>query len=362
MTRIPLREAGNAAGINPELWRSPFLRACRGERAERIPVWLMRQAGRYMAEYRATRAGRDFLDLCYQPELASEVTLTARNRIAADAAIIFADILLILKELGLALRFDAGHGPRLSPPIRCPGDVAQLADPLQAAADCAPVYEALRLTRAGLPADIPLIGFAGAPFTLAAYAIEGGASRQFAQTRLFMYREEAAWHALLGHLVAALIPYLNAQVQAGAQALQLFDSWVGELTTADFRRFVQPHLTRLIAGLPSGVPVILFGTHTRHLLPDLLACGPDVLGFDQQTPLLPTWQELGGPERLSVQGNIDPALLLAPPALLREGVATLLHEAAGQPGWIANLGHGVLKETPVEQVIALIEQIHAGTT
>jgi len=359
MSRLPYRQTGNVLDMPPSLWDSHFLRACRGEKPERIPVWLMRQAGRYMAEYRQTRSGRDFLDLCLQPELACEVTVTAQQRIKADAAIIFADILLIPRALGQDLRFATGHGPVLTPPIRSAADLDRLDDPVQAAADCAYVAEAIRQTRAALPADIPLIGFSGAPFTLAAYAIEGGSSRAFAQTRLFMYRQEAAWHRLMGMLVDALVPYLHAQVAAGAQAVQVFDSWVGQLTEADYRRFVQPHTHRLLASLPEGIPVILFGTGTRHLLPAMLESAPDVLGMDHCTPLVASWDALGGSERLSVQGNLDPALLLATRALLLERVDDLLAEAGQKPGWIANLGHGVMQETEVEQVIAAIERIHA---
>ncbi|MFW5845545.1 MAG: uroporphyrinogen decarboxylase [Planctomycetota bacterium] len=361
MSRPAFRAAGNASGMSQALWASPFMQACRGERPSRTPVWLMRQAGRYMAEYRQTRADRDFLDLCLYPELACEVTVTAQQRIDADAAIIFADILLVNRALGQDLRFATGHGPVLEPVIRAAGDVDSLRDPDQAAADCGFLPEAIRQTRAALPKDIPLIGFSGAPFTLAAYAIEGGGSRQFAQTRLFMYHQEAAWHRLMQRLVDTLIPYLSAQVAAGAQALQVFDSWVGQLTLPDYQRFVHPHTERLLAALPAGVPVILFGTGTRHLLPALLATGPDVLGMDHHTPLLRCWQDLGGAARVSVQGNLDPALLLAPRALLLERVDAMLAELAGQAGWIANLGHGVLKETPVDNVIAAIERIHAAS-
>jgi len=357
MPRRTLRESGNVLGIDDALWDSAFLRACRGASTPRTPVWLMRQAGRYMAEYRAVREGRSFLELC-QPELAAPVTTTAQRRIDADAAIIFADILLILRGLGMDLRFVAGDGPQLAPPLRDAGAIDALGDPLAAADACAFVAESCRRCRAELPADVPLIGFAGAPFTLSAYAIEGGGSRQWPQTRALMYRQSAAWHRLQERLVAALVPYLNRQIAAGAQAVQLFDSWAGALTRIDFDEFVLPHLQQLVAGIDDGAALIYFATGSNHLLESIAQLNCDVVGLDSTTALDEAWQRLGGPERVSVQGNLDPALLLAPRERLLAGADRVLAAADGRPGHIFNLGHGVLKETDVEAVIALIAHVH----
>ncbi len=354
-----IRAAGNALALPETLWDAHFLRACRGQPTTRTPIWLMRQAGRYMQHYRGIRSGRSFLELCKDPALAAEVTVYAREWLGVDAAIIFSDILVVLEALGMSLEFAAGDGPRLSA-IADPAAVAALRDPLQAAADLGYVAEAIRHTVRALPADIPCIGFCGAPFTLASYALEGGSSRQFARTRSFMYHEPAAWHHLMEKLVATAVPYLNAQIAAGASCVQIFDSWVGTLTRSDFTEFVQPHLTRLISQVVDGVPVILFGTGTGHLLDLLRDCGPDVLGLDATVDLATAWHGLGGPGRIAVQGNLDPALLLAPRARLAHATRAVLAQAAGQPGFIFNLGHGVFKETEPEQARALVELVHSG--
>ena len=357
MTRIKLRQAGNQQNMPAELWDSAFMRACRGEAAPHTPIWLMRQAGRYMAEYREVRADHTFLEMC-QPELAARVTLDALHKIGADAAIIFADILLILQGLGQDLAFVKGEGPQLSPPIRSPADVATLGDAAAAAASCAYVAEACGITRGKLPAGVPLIGFSGAPFTVASYAIEGAGSRQFANTRTFMYHHPEAWNELLAKLVDALVPYLTAQVTAGAQALQIFDSWVGVLDERTYCEFVQPHVARLIEQLPGGVPVIYFGTNTTHLLPAMVATGPDVIGMDHVVDLVAEWDSLGGPDAISVQGNLDPALLLAPTERVIAGADRILDAVGDRAGHIFNLGHGIFKETDVNNVIALIDHVH----
>jgi uroporphyrinogen decarboxylase len=361
MPRLRYRDAGNVRSLTPALWDSAFLRTCRGEPAPHTPVWLMRQAGRYMAHYRGIRSTRSFLELCKEPAAAAEVTIFARDWLGVDAAIIFSDILVTLEALGLPLSFSTGDGPVLGSPIKGRDAVEALRDPAQAAADLEYVHEAIRLTVRGLPADIPLIGFCGAPFTLAAYAIEGGSSRQFARTRAFMYRETAAWHRLMSVLVDTLAPYLTAQITAGASAVQVFDSWVGNLTRADFIEFVQPHLTALVARIPTGVPVILFGTCTNHLLDLITACGADVIGMDAATDLDASWRALGGPSQIAVQGNLDPALLLADPARLDRSVDAVLAAAAGRPGHIFNLGHGILKETDPEMAKRLVDRVHAQT-
>jgi uroporphyrinogen decarboxylase len=358
--RRSIRAAGNAAGLSDALWGSPFLRACRGEAAARPPVWLMRQAGRYMAHYRGFRASHGFIELCRDPAAAAEVTLYARQWLGVDAAIIFSDILLILQTLGLPLRYSTGDGPQFDRAVQSAAEVDALGDPVQAAADLAPVYEACRLTVAGLPADIPLIGFCGAPFTLAAYAIEGGGSKQYARTRQFMYREPAAWHRLCSRLVQALAGSLARQVAAGCSAVQIFDSWAGHLSAEDYAEFAAPHLRALAATVPEGIPVILFGHGTAHLVDQIAGCGADVVGVDQFTALRPTWDRLGGPAAISVQGNLDPCLLLAgtPRERLRAGVERLRAAGGFGPGHIVNLGHGIMKESDPELARHLVELVH----
>ena len=245
---------------------------------------------------------KNFLELCHRPELACQVTVEARDKINADAAIIFSDILVINQALGQGLRFDAGHGPVLEPAIRSPEDFSAWRSPEEALPHLSFVGEALQQTREQLPADCPLIGFCGAPFTLAAYAIEGGGSRQFAFTKQFMYQHPDSWHSLMDLLSDTLIAYLNMQVQHGAQALQIFDSWVGNITRADYVEFVQPSIRKIIAGLPEGIPVILFGTHTDHLLEEFAACEPDVVGVDTTTDLAKAWKRIGGHEKISIKG------------------------------------------------------------
>lgn len=358
MPRPRFRHAGNVCKLPTARWDSAFLRACRGEPVPHTPVWLMRQAGRYMGHYRGIRSTRSFLELCKDPAAAAEVTLFARAWLGVDAAIIFSDILVVLETLGLPLSFNAGEGPVLSEPIRDAAAVERLRDPRQAAADLSYVHEAIRLTVRGLPADIPLIGFCGAPFTLAAYAIEGGSSRQFARTKTFMYRAGAAWHQFQETLVETLVPYLAAQIAAGASAVQIFDSWVGTLTRADFAEFVQPHLTVLVQSVPAGVPVIVFGTGSGHLLDLIAATGADVVGLDTTTDLAAGWQVAGGQQRVAVQGNLDPTLLLADVPRLEAGVAAVLAAANGRPGHIFNLGHGVLKETDPDMAKRLVDCVH----
>ncbi len=338
------------------LHNSPFLRACRCEPTEVTPVWLMRQAGRYMAEYREVRAKVGFLELCKNPELATEVTVTAAERLGVDAAILFADILLILEPMGLKLEFSKGEGPVIHNPVREAGDV----DRMLALDDPSPldyVFRAVRAIRAALPADLPLIGFAGAPFTLACYAIEGGSSRHYENAKAFMYRDPGAWDVLMSRLVDATIAYLTAQAEAGAQALQLFDSWVGALGPDDYKQYVQPHMRRLFAGLPEGVPSIHFGTDTSTLLELQRDAGGDVIGLDWRVDLVETWDRLG--PGVAVQGNLDPAVLFAPEEEVRARARRLLDRVAGRPGHIFNLGHGILPDTPVENVRALVDEVHA---
>lgn len=333
------------------------MRACRREPVPHTPVWLMRQAGRYMAEYRAVRARHSMLELCKSPDLVAEVTTFARRRIGADAAILFADLLLVVEPLGLTLTFAAGEGPVIDPPVRDGRAVDALREVDPEALSY--VYDAVRATRAALEPDVPLIGFAGAPFTVASYLIEGHGSRHYEHTKALMYRDEGAWHALLEKLVRAQIGYLNRQVEAGCQAIQIFDSWVGTLSPTDYRRYVQPHVARLIAGVAMGTPVIHFGTGTGALLPDLKAAGGDVIGLDWRVDLGRTWDELG-PE-VAIMGNLDPLILLAPPDVLERETRRILAEARGRPGHVFNLGHGVLPQTEVDQVVRLVDLVHEAT-
>ena len=318
----------------------------------------MRQAGRYLPEYRRLREQHSLLELCHEPELAAAVTLQPVGRLGVDAAILFADILLPFEPLGLGLTFAAGEGPQVARPLRAAAQVVALA-PVDPASDLGYVFTAARLAARALPAGVPLIGFAGGPFTLASYAIEGGASRHFALTKRFMYTEPAAWHALLGRLAELIGRFLALQAEAGAQALQLFDSWVGCLSTGDYATYVLPHSRRALElAQGAGVPVIHFGTDTGSFLPEFAQAGGDVIGVDWRLPLDQAWARIG-PDR-AIQGNLDPAALLAPRAELERRVRDVLARAAGRPGHIFNLGHGVLPETPVEAVQAVVEWVHGG--
>ncbi|MCZ6876248.1 MAG: uroporphyrinogen decarboxylase [bacterium] len=337
----------------PELYNAPFMRACRREPTDYTPVWLMRQAGRYMQEYRQVRAKMPFLELCKRPDLAAEVTVTAVERLGVDAAIIFADILLILEPMGMQLEFVAGDGPVLHNPIRTPADVAQLQEVEPQALEF--VMQAITTTRAALKPYIPLIGFAGAPFTLASYMIEGGGSRNYLHTKTLMYTQAEAWHALMALLSRNLTHYLNSQIAAGAQAVQLFDSWVGNLSPTDYRTFVLPYSQAIIADLTPGVPVIHFGTGTGSLLELMREAGGDVIGVDFRVELDHAWQRLG---EVSIQGNLDPVALYADRAYLRQRVQHILQQAGGKPGHIFNLGHGILPTTPVDNVVALVDAVH----
>jgi uroporphyrinogen decarboxylase len=334
---------------------APFLRACRREKTPFTPVWLMRQAGRYMPEYRALRAKHGFLELARTPSAAAEVTLQPVERIGVDAAILFADILLVLEPLGVGLEFTRGEGPHIARPIRSAAHVAKL-PAVDVGASVGYVFETVRLVRRALAGRVPLIGFGGAPFTLASYLIEGGASRDFLHTKRFMRAEPAAWHALMGRLAEVTVDYLNGQLGAGAQAVQLFDSWVGTLSLADYREFVQPHTAAVFRRLVPGAPAIHFGTGTAALLEAMREAGGDVIGLDWRVDLGSTWDRLGG--EIAVQGNLDPAILLAPVDQIRRAARAILDGAAGRPGHIFNLGHGVHAETPVDHVRALVDMVH----
>lgn len=316
----------------------------------------MRQAGRYMREYREIRERFGFLELCKNPNLAAEVTVTATKRLGVDAAIIFADILLILEPLGAQLEFAKGDGPVIHNPVRSAADVDRLReiDDIQVLQF---VFEAIRKTRYALPPSIPLIGFSGAPFTLASYIIEGGGSKNYIHAKRLMYEDKGAWDALLSLISRALVKYLNAQIAAGAQAVQLFDSWVGCLSPDDYRTYVLPHTQSVIRNVRAGVPVLHFGTGTGALLELMREAGGDVIGIDWRVRLDEAWQRIG--HDVAVMGNLDPVSLFANQEHLRSEARRILDYAAGRPGHIFNLGHGILPETPVDNVIALVEYVHA---
>jgi uroporphyrinogen decarboxylase len=332
-----------------------FLNACRRQPVDATPVWFMRQAGRYMPEYRALRARHTLLEICKNPELAAEVTITAAEALGVDAAIIFADLLLPVEPMGMTLRFAPGEGPLLENPLRDGRAIGNLCS--DGAGELAYVGEAIRRVQRHFGGRLPVIGFAGAPFTLASYMIEGGSSRNFIHTKSLLYRSPELWSSLMEKVCAVLEPYLLSQVDAGAAAVQLFDSWVGCLSEEDYRRYAQPFSQRLIAAVQShGVPVIHFGTGTAALLGAMQEAGAEVLGVDWRMPLGRAWQEVA--YRPAIQGNLDPVALFAPLAELRRRVEGVLAEAGGRPGHIFNLGHGILPETPVESVRAVVEWVH----
>jgi uroporphyrinogen decarboxylase len=308
-----------------------------------------------MPEYRKIREKVSFLDMCKRPELAAEVTLQPIDRIGVDAAILFADILLVAEPLGIGLRFEEGVGPLLDGPVRTGADVDRLSE-VDVPAALGYVFEAARLVREQLPHHIPLIGFAGAPFTVAAYIIEGRSSRDFIQTKSFMYRDAGAWHALMERISNVLIDYLNGQIDAGAQAVQLFDSWIGAVSPDDYKTFVQPHVQRVVAGLRDGIPLIHFGTGTATLLDLMRDAGGNVIGLDWRIRLADGWDRVG--DSVGVQGNLDPTVLFADRDEIRRRAKQVLDQAAGRPGHIFNLGHGIFPTTPVDHAIALVDAVH----
>jgi uroporphyrinogen decarboxylase len=334
---------------------STFLAACRREKTSYTPVWLMRQAGRYMKEYRKLRAQYDFLELCKNPELAAEITLSPVEKLAVDAAILFADILLIFEPMGVGLEYSKGDGPVIHRPVRSGKDVDALKE-FNPASELSFVYEAVKKIRKQLDGKVPLIGFAGAPFTLASYLIEGGGSRNYIHTKNFFYSAPDAWQRLMERLTGVIADYLNCQIAAGAQAVQLFDSWAGCLTPGDYREFVLPCTKAVIDRIAPGVPVINFSTGTAGLLEHVCAAGGDVIGLDWRMNLDEGWARVG--HDVAVQGNLDPVALFASPREIKKRVADILKQAGGRPGHIFNLGHGVLPETPVEHVVAMVEAVH----
>jgi len=336
-----------------------FLRACRREDVDRTPIWLMRQAGRYMAEYRAIRERHGFLEMVKTPELAAQVTMQPVQAFDIDAAIIFADILPLLEGMGLHLTFEKGEGPVIHNPLRSPADIAALRrpDPRETVAY---TLDAIRLVKQELAERIPLIGFSGAPFTLASYAIEGGSTRDFRITKRLMYAQPETWQQLMTRLTALVGDYLLAQVEAGANALQIFDSWAGELAPGDYEEYVLPYVQQCVATAKhSGVPVIYFGTDMNGLLPLLRQTDADVLGLDWRVSIDDGWAELGS--GVAVQGNLDPSVLFAPWPEIERRAAEILTRVAGRPGHIFNLGHGIMTETPVEHVKQLVDFVHRAS-
>jgi uroporphyrinogen decarboxylase len=338
---------------------SLFLKACRREPVERVPIWLMRQAGRYLPEYREIREKTTFLELCKNSDLSAEVMIRTVERLGVDAAIIFSDLLPILEPMGLNLEFAKGEGPVIHNPVRQAADVDRVRE-LENTAALSFVMETVRKTRAGLPNHIPVIGFAGAPFTLASYAIEGGGSRNYLHTKSLMYQDEGAWHELLGRLARSAARYLNDQIAAGAAAVQIFDSWAGCLGVDDYRRYVLPHTKSLIGGITPGVPVINFATGNPALLPLLAEAGGAVIGIDWRVRLDDAWRTVGYDK--AVQGNLDPVVLLTDRETIGRHAGEVLRQAAGRPGHIFNVGHGVLPQTPPENVIALVDYVHEATS
>jgi uroporphyrinogen decarboxylase len=340
---------------NRSIQNHPFLAACRREAVPHTPVWLMRQAGRYMEEYRTLRAQYGFLELCKRPDLAAEITVTPVERLNVDAAILFADILLILEPLGVGLEYSKGDGPVIHRPVRSDNDVDALRD-FDPEKELSFVYETVKKTRAALDDRVPLIGFAGAPFTIASYLIEGAGSRNYIHAKKLYYTAPETWHRLMQRLSQLIIKYLNCQIAAGAQAVQLFDSWAGCLTPGDYEQFVLPHTRSVIAGITPGVPVISFSTGTAGLLKQIRTAGGDVIGLDWRINLDEGWATVG--HDVAVQGNLDPVALFASPKEIRRRVSNVLDRAGNRPGHIFNLGHGVLPETPVDHVIAMVEAVH----
>ncbi|MCP5468853.1 MAG: uroporphyrinogen decarboxylase [Deltaproteobacteria bacterium] len=331
---------------------SLMMRACRRLPNPRPPLWLMRQAGRYMAEYQLIRQGRGFIEFCKNPDLCTQATLDAIERLGVDAAIIFADILLILEPMGADLNFYEGVGPVIKNPVRSVEAIDSL-KPVDPESDLHFTLQAIRQVRQNMSARIPLIGFSGAPFTLASYLVEGRSSRNYLAVKTLMLSEPQAWHRLMEKFTTAIVTYLHAQVAAGCQILQIFDSWVGALSPAQYQEFVFPHMKRLFSELPQGVPSIHFGTGTAALLDLMKQAGGDVIALDAHVDIAASWQRLG--EEVAVQGNLDSSVLFAPISVIERETQKILQAVGNKPGFIFNLGHGILPETPVDHVMSLVD-------
>jgi uroporphyrinogen decarboxylase len=340
---------------SPLLEGNRFLRACRRRPVDRTPVWFLRQAGRYMREYREVRKHHTLVEICKQPELAAEVTITAAEKLGVDAAIIFADLLLPLEPMGLPFEFQAGEGPVIAQPVRTLEHVMALRT--DRAGELEYVARAIQKVAAHFRARLGMIGFCGAPYTLASYMIEGGGTRNYLETKRMMYGNPAAWSALLDKLVAVLAEFCRLQIEGGADVIQVFDSWVGSLSLADYRQYAWEASRRLIRAIQQlGVPVIYFGVETSGLLEAMAATGAEVIGLDWRQPLDVGWRAVG--HGCAVQGNLDPITLFAPLQILEQRVKEILRAADGRLGHIFNLGHGIVPETPVEHVQAVVKIVH----
>jgi uroporphyrinogen decarboxylase len=340
--------------MDDRLHNSHFLKACRGEQTDVTPVWLNRQAGRYMKEYHQVKADTPSLDFFKTPDLAAKVTLDAQRILGVDAAILFADLLPILEPMGLALDYLPGIGPNIDNPVRTIGDIDALRE--EKAAESMPyIKEAIELIRRELPADIPLIGFAGAPFTLASYAIEGKGSRNYIFVKQLMYGDTPAWHVLMEKMSRTVADYLNFQIESGVQSVQLFDSWVGCLSPADYETYVLPHTKSVLDAVKGKVPAIHFGTGNASLVDLMYQAGGDVMALDWRTPLRDTWDRL---QCTAIQGNMDPIALCADRDTVFRKAGQVLDEVSGKSGHIFNLGHGIVPDTPVDNVKALVDFVH----
>lgn len=344
------------ASETEQIQDSVFLKACRCEKTPYTPVWLMRQAGRYMKHYRSIREKNGFLDICKNKDLVTEITVTAQETLNADAAIIFADILLLVESLGLGLEFMKGDGPSIKNKIRTPADIEKLpyVNPRESLSY---VMNAIRQTRRALKKDVPLIGFAGAPFTLLSYMIEGGPSETFEETRKLMKADLSQWNMLMEKVSRVTAEYLRAQVEAGVQAVQLFDSWVGCLTREEFEKYVLPHLAQVVKAVQGRTPVIYFGTKTESFLDQISRAGADVISVDHRVDIADAWKKIGPAK--AIQGNLDPKILCGDWKSVESAVKKILDTVGGRPGHVFNLGHGILPETPEENVISLVKFIQS---
>ena len=340
---------------SPALHNSRFLKAARREPTDTTPIWIMRQAGRYLPEYMSVRSKVSFIELCKTPSLAAEVTLTAQRVLDVDAAILFADLLPMLEPMGIDLEYAKGEGPVIHNPIRTAKEVDRIRE-LEEVSSLHFVFEAVKQIRRELPENIPLLGFAGAPFTLASYMIEGGGSKNYVTTKSLMYADDGAWRTLMERLSRSLIVYINEQIDAGCQAVQLFDSWAGCLSPADYRKYVLPFTKQVIDGIRPGTPVINFLTGNPALLPLLREAGGQIIGLDWRVDLAEGWKTVG--YDVGVQGNLDPVSLMSDLPTLRQRAKSILDAAEGRPGHIFNLGHGVFPEVPPESVKALVKMVH----
>jgi uroporphyrinogen decarboxylase len=333
----------------------PFLRACRRQKTPYTPIWLMRQAGRYMKEYRALRKKYSFLEMCKNPELAAKVTLLPVERFKLDAAIIFSDILIPLEPMGVAFEFAKGEGPVFQHPLRERKDVEKLRV-IEPEEEISFLMKAIRIVRRELDGKVPLIGFSGAPFTLVSYIVEGGHSKNYVLTKSLMYRDRPTWNALMEKISEVLTRYLNAQIRSGVQALQIFDSWVGCLSPGDYAEYVLPYSKRVMEGVEKRVPLIHFATSNSTLLELMKHAGGDVIGVDWRVDIGEAWARLG--YDVAIQGNLDPVILFGPVGLIEKEVRRILGRIEDRPGHIFNLGHGILPDTPPDHVTALVDMVH----